>query len=124
MPVSSPFSRSARQSAASAANSSGSTAETAAGSIPSAASAPSSPLPRLEKLDQRLAVVGQQQEVVRHPADFDMEELPVRRAPGIEHRDRRPGGPPLRRMRRRAVVESYAGRLLLGAPALACAVAT
>ena len=44
---------------------------------------------RLEKLDQRLAVVGQQQEPVAHPAELDVEELPVRRAAGIENRDRR-----------------------------------
>ena len=45
------------------------------------------PLPRLQQLDQRLAVVGQQQEVVAHPAEFDMEQLAVRRA-GVQHRDR------------------------------------
>ena len=56
------------------------------------------PLVCLQALDQRLPVVGQQQERLRDPAELDMEQLAVDPAPGVQHGDRPPRRPALCRM--------------------------
>ena len=54
-------------------------------------------------LDERVAVVGQQQELFRDPAELDMEQLAVGPDARVQHRDRRPRRPVLRRMHGRTV---------------------
>ena len=61
------------------------------------------PVLRLQALDQSLAVVGQQQERLRDPAELDMEQLEVDPAACIQHRDCPPRRPALCGMNGRAI---------------------
>ena len=65
-------------------------------------------------LDQRVAVVGQQQELLRSPAELDMEQLAVGPGARVQHRDRRPRRPALRRMHGRTVSMIQMAQLRVG----------
>ena len=61
------------------------------------------PVLRLKALDQRLTVIGQQQERLGDPAELDMEKLGVDPAACVQHGDRPPRRPALCRMHGRAI---------------------
>ena len=71
---------------------------------------------RLEALDEGLAVVGQQQEVVARPGELDVEEIAPGVAAGLENGDRRPCRCPLGDMDGRAIGVIEMTQLRIGSP--------